>query len=118
MALQSQRSALREDAVRLLDELGASVGEVACSLYLLGAARAGSNSVDPPATRYLHAVVGADSRVQTMTVTKRWLVIRTQRRWRSTIRVRLPRPVRDFTSAVDRVSNREATGYQLEGGEA
>lgn len=118
MVLRSERAALRGDAVRLLDELGASAGEVACSLYLAGAAQPRLNSAEPPATRYLHAVVGADSRVQTMTVTKRWLVMRTHRRWRSTVRVRLPRPVRDFTSAVDRVRAREATGLKLEGGDA
>jgi hypothetical protein len=113
-----ERAALREDAARLLEDLGGSVGEVACSLYLMGAGGPLSRTGEPPLVRYLHAVVGADSRVRSMSVTKRWLVMNTGRGWRPTVRVRLPRPVREFACAVDRVRTREVTALPFEGEQA
>ena len=64
---------------------------------------------DSPAARYLHAVLGADTQVKHVRVTKRWLVVKTHRRWRSTIRLRLPHPVREFTILVDAARADEVT---------
>ena len=114
-ALFSERAALREDAARLLDELGATPGEVSYSLYLMRVPARSGDTGASPAAAYLRAVVGADSRVEAMAVTKRWLVMRTGRRWRSTVRVRLPRPVRQFTAAVERTRPCGATEVRVDG---
>ncbi len=97
----TERAALREDAATLMGELGDTVSEVATSLGSLGVQVQPSSAGDSPAARYLHAVVGADDRVARVTVTKRWLVLKTHRWWWSTIRLRLPHPVREFTISVD-----------------
>ena len=97
----TERAALREDAATLLGELGDTVSEVATSLGSLGVQVLPSSAGDSPAARYLHAVVGADDRVKRVTVTRRWLVLKTRRRWWSTIWLRLPHPVREFTISVD-----------------
>jgi hypothetical protein len=96
-----ERTALREDATTLLGELGDTAGEVAMSLCWLGIQILPSSAGRSPAARYLHAVVGADDRVKRVTVTKRWLVLKTHRRWWSTIWLRLPKPVREFSISVD-----------------
>ena len=96
-----ERAALREDAATLLGELGDTVSEVATALGSLGVQVLPSRAGDSPVARYLHAVVGADDRVKRVTVTNRWLVLKTRRRWWSTIRLRLPHPVREFTISVD-----------------
>ena len=118
MKLFSERAALREDAARLLDELGTTAGEVAYSLYLVGAATRPRNPGESPTATYLHTVVGADIRVEAITVTKRRLVMKTQRRWCSTVRVRLPRPVRELTAAVERAQSNEPTEPRLQGEQA
>ena len=115
MRLLAERSALREDAARLLDELGGTVGEVALSLYSMGIrAREPSNDGDSPAARYLNAVVGADSRVSRVMVTRRWLALTTHDRWGPRIWLRLPRPVREFTVLVDQARTKAATEVALE----
>lgn len=102
MGLLSERAALREDAARLLDELGVSPGEVAASVHSMRPqgprCRAGEFSV----SRYVHAVVGADCRVKSARVTKRWLVLKTDAHWWSTIWVQLPPAVREFTESTNR----------------
>lgn len=102
MGWRSQRAMLRDDAARLLGELGGTAGEVACTLYLVGASAPGTAARQPSAPRYLHAIMGGDPRVEHVTVTGRSVIIKTHRRWHPTIRVRLPRPVRQFTETVDR----------------
>jgi hypothetical protein len=97
----TERAALREDAATLMGELGDTVSEVAVSLGSLGVQVLPSCAGGSPAARYLHAVVGADDRVKGVRVTKRSLVLKTHRRWWSTIRLRLPRPAREFTISVD-----------------
>ena len=114
-ALFSERAALREDAARLLDELGATPGEVCYSLYVMRVPARPWDTGGSPAAAYLRAVVGADNRVKAMAVTKRWLVMRTGRRWRSTVRVRLPRPVREFTAAVERTPFDRVTEARVDG---
>ena len=101
MRLRSERAALREDAAALLGELGGTASEVAVSLSSLGVPVERSSAADSPAARYLHAVIGADDRVKRIVVTKRRLVVKTNRRWWSTIRVRLPHPVKELTVSVD-----------------
>jgi hypothetical protein len=102
MGRRAERGVLREDAARLLGELGGTAGEVAYALYLTGVRVPRAASGQPSTVSYLHAVMGGDPRVSQVTVTKRWLIIRTPHRWRSIIRVRLPRAVRLFTASVDR----------------
>jgi hypothetical protein len=99
MRLFAERAALREDAARLIDELGGTASEVAVTLHSMGVRP--SSGGDSPAARYLHAVLGADTQVKQVRVTKRWLMLKTHRRWRSRICLRLPRAVREFTLSVD-----------------
>jgi hypothetical protein len=101
MLLLTERAALREDAATLLGELGDTVSEVAAALGALGVQVLPSRAGDSPVARYLHAVVGADDRVKRVTVTNRWLVLKTRQRWWPTIWLRLPQPVRGFTISVD-----------------
>jgi hypothetical protein len=102
MRLFVERAGLREDAARLLDELGGTASEVAVTLHSMGVRVRPSSGADSPTARYLHAVLGADTQVKRVTVTNRWLVLKTHRRWRSRILLRLPQPVREFTLSVDR----------------
>jgi len=115
MRLLAERAALREDAARLLDELGGTATEVAVSLHWMGIRVSTTGGADSPAARYLHAVVGADAQVRSVKVTKRWLVLKTHRRWRSTIRLRLPHPVREFSILVDAARADEVTEVPFEG---
>jgi hypothetical protein len=118
MRAMAERTVLREDATRLLDELGGTAIEVAASLYSLGVKARPLSAGDPPVTRYLHAVVGADSRVRRIKVTEGWLALETHRRRRSTIWLRLPDPVREFTIMVDRVRPAEGSEIPYEGNQA
>lgn len=93
MGLRAERAALREDAARLLDELGGTVSEVAVSLGSMGIQVQPSKPNDSPAARYLHAVIGADNRVRQIKVNTRWLVLKTHRRWTPAIWMPLPDPV-------------------------
>jgi hypothetical protein len=111
----AERAVLREDATRLLDELGGTASEVAASLSSLGVKARPSSAGDPPVARYLHAVVGADSRVRSVKVTRGWVALETHRRRRATIRLRMPDPVREFTMMVDRARPREASEIPTEG---
>jgi hypothetical protein len=115
MGAMAERMALREDATWLLDELGETASEVAATLYSLGVKARPSSAGDPLVARYLHAVVGADSRVRRITVTRGWLALETHRKWRATIWLRLPHPVREFTIMVERARPREASEIPYEG---
>jgi hypothetical protein len=95
MRFLAERSALREDAARLLDDLGSTPYEVAVSLhYYIG--RGPSGDEDDPLARYVHAVVGADTRVSRVRVTKRWVALSTRRSWGAMVWLRLPHSVREF----------------------
>jgi hypothetical protein len=118
MRVLAERAALREDAARLLDELGGTAGDVAVSLYLVGVGARASNADACSLARYLHAVVGGDTRVKRVRVTKRWLALKTQRRWWSTVWVRLPHPVREFSVRVDRTRPDEPTQVPFEDNQA
>jgi hypothetical protein len=118
MRATAERAALREDATRLLDELGGTASEVAASLYSFGVKGWPSIAGDHPVARYLHVVVGADSRVRRIKVTRGWLALETHRRWRPTIWLRLPDPVRELTIMVDRARPREASEIPYEGNQA
>jgi hypothetical protein len=118
MRLLAERAALREDAARLLGELGGTASEVAISLCALGVPVRTSSPGDSPAARYLNAVVGADTQVKCVRVTRRWVVMKTQRRLWSTIWLRLPHPVREFTLSIDAVRPNEATEVPYEGNQA
>jgi hypothetical protein len=48
MRAMAERAVLREDATRLLDELGRSASEVAASLYSVGVKARPSSVGDPP----------------------------------------------------------------------
>jgi hypothetical protein len=118
MRARAERAVLREDATRLLDELGATALEVAASLYSYGCKGRPSSGGDHPVARYLHAVVGTDSRVRRIKVTKGWLALETHRGRRATIWLRLPDSVREFTLMVDRARLREASEIPYEGNQA
>jgi hypothetical protein len=98
MGLLAERAALREDAARLLDELGSTVHEVEASLGSMGIQVPPSNPQESPAAPYLHAVIGADNRVRQIKVNRRWLVLKTQRRWTPAIWMPLPDPVIHLTT--------------------
>jgi hypothetical protein len=112
--LLAERAALREDAARLLDELGGTAGDVAVSLYFVGVRARASNADVCSVARYLYAVMGADTRVKWIRVTKRWLAVKMNRRWWSTVWVRLPHPVREFSDSVDRTRPDEPTEVPFE----
>jgi hypothetical protein len=97
MGRLAERAALRQDAARLLDELGGTVSEVAVSLGSMGIQVRPSNPHDSAAARFLHAVIGADNRVRQVKVHTRWLVLKTDRRWSPAIWVALPHPVMRLT---------------------
>ena len=97
MGRLAERAALCEDAARLLDELGGTVSEVAESLGSMGIEVRPSDPKDSAAARYLHAVIGADSRVRQVKVNARWLVLKARRRWSPAIWVPLPDPVTRLT---------------------
>jgi hypothetical protein len=90
MHLRAERAALREDATRLIDELGGTVHEVTMSLGCVGIRVRPSDPDDSPAARYLHAVIGGDNRVKDVKVTAHWLALKTHRRWSPRIWVPLP----------------------------
>jgi hypothetical protein len=115
MRLRAERAALREDAARLLDELGGTAGEVALSLRSMGVRVGPSSGGDSPAASYLHAVMGGDLQVERVRVTKGWLVLKTHQWWSPTIRLRLPRPVTAFAVSVDAARPNEATEVPYEG---
>jgi hypothetical protein len=99
MHLRAERAALREDATRLIDELGGTVHEVTMSLGCLGVQVGLSDPDDSPAARYLHAIIGGDNRVKQVKVTTRWLELKTHRRWSPTIWVPLPCAVSQLTAS-------------------
>jgi hypothetical protein len=118
MRLLAERAALRADAALLLCELGGTAAEVAVSLTAMGVRVWPARPGDSPAARYLHAVVGADTRVTRVKVTKRWLTLKTHRRWWSTIWLRLPHPVREFVAAVEEPPADDTTDVPFEGNQA
>ena len=83
----------------MLDELGGTAGDVAVSLYLIGV-RARAANTDGFGGQVRPRRRGG-IRVKRIRVTKRWLALKTPRRWWSTVWVRLPRPVREFSLSVD-----------------
>jgi hypothetical protein len=97
----SIRAALREDAAELLGELGGTPGEVGLFLTTMGVRVYPAIAGDSPLARYLYSVIGPDMRVKRIKVTTGWLVLRTRRRWWSTICVRIPDPARKFVATVD-----------------
>jgi hypothetical protein len=117
MHLRDERAALREDAATLLYELGGTADEVGVSLGALGVRMRPSEGSDSPAARYLQAVVGADTRVKQVTVTKGWLKIQTHRKGWARIRLRLPYPVRQFVTSLDEARLGEATEIRALGEE-
>jgi hypothetical protein len=111
----AERIALRDDAALLLAEFGDTAEEVVAFLAWMGAGVARASGGDSLATRYLHAVVGADPRVSRVRITKRRMGLKTTRRWRSTVWVPLPRPVRQFVTSVDGHSTPPVTQVPLDG---
>jgi hypothetical protein len=111
----AERIALREDAALLLAELGDTADEVVAFLAWMGAGVTGASGGDSLATSYLHAVIGADPRVRRVRITKRRMGLKTTRRWRSTVWVALPRPVRQFVTSVDGHSTPAATQVPPDG---
>jgi hypothetical protein len=102
----------------VLGELGGTAGDVAVSLYLIGVPARASNADACSMARYLHAVIGADTRVKRVRITKRWLALKTGPGWWSTVRVRLPHPVREFSVSVDRTRPHDPTEVPLADNEA
>lgn len=101
MHLLAERAMLRENANALLAELGGTATEVAASLMAMGVSVSPASAGDSPVARYLYAVIGPDTLVKHIEVTTRWLVLQTHRsRW-STIKLRLPHPVREFIASVN-----------------
>ena len=99
MSVRAERAALREDAAMLLAEMGGTPSEVAVFLTSMGVPP-GSGADDSAAVRYLQAVMGSDSRITQVKVTTRRLMLTTEWRWRSTVRLGLPDAVREFVASV------------------
>jgi hypothetical protein len=98
MPVLAERAALRKDATKLLNELGATVHKVTTSLACMGVQVRSSDPDDSPAARYLHAVIGGDNRVKQVKVTARRLALKTHRRWSPRIWVPLPDAVSQLTA--------------------
>src|ERR1700722_16961189 len=99
MRLLAERNALREDATRLLNDLGRTVSEVTTFLGGMGVQVRPSDPEDSPVDRYLHAVIGGNNRVKHVKVTAGWLTLKTHRRWSPRIWVALPGPVSQLTGS-------------------
>jgi hypothetical protein len=104
----AEQVALRENVAIFLEEFGDSPDEVGAYLGAMGVYVGRTSTGDSPAARYLQAVLGADPRVTRVRVNNRRVALKTRKRgWWSTalvpqtVRVRLPRPVRQFVSSVD-----------------
>jgi hypothetical protein len=102
MRVLAQRAALREDAASLLGELGGTAREVALSLCAFGLFSPASGSGGSPVASYVCVVVSADARVKRVRLTHGWLVLKPQQWWSPSIRLRLPRPVREFMASAGR----------------
>jgi hypothetical protein len=118
MRPKAEREVLREDAARLLDELGGRASAVAASIFPPEVKGQRSTLGDAALATYLHVVMTADSRVRGIKITRRWLVLETNRRLRATIWVRLPHPVREFGAMVDRARPRVPSEIPYEGNQA
>jgi hypothetical protein len=105
----TERASLREDAAGLLGELGGTASEVAATLCSVGLHDRTSSASQCAVARYLHAVMGPDSRVKRAHVRKNWLVVTTTERWRPGIWLRLPPPVREFMASPGAAGPPEGT---------
>jgi hypothetical protein len=94
------RAALREDAACLLGELGGTAREVAVSLCVFGLPGLVSRSGEPSVSSYIYVVVSADTRVKRVRLTSGWLVLKQQQWWSPSVRLRLPRPIRELISSA------------------
>jgi hypothetical protein len=101
MRLLPERASLREDAASLLDELGGTASEVAATLCSMGLHDGTSSPSHAAVARYVHAVMGSDSRVKQAHVRRTWLVVTTTWRWWPHIWLRIPPPVREFMASAD-----------------
>src|SRR5579862_6696962 len=112
MPVLAERAALRKDATKLLNELGATVHKVTTSLGCMSVQVRSSDPDDSPAARYLHAVIGGDNRVKQVKVTARWLALKTHRRWSPRIWV----PLSDAVSqlAASRHGHASNSDYWVE----
>jgi hypothetical protein len=99
MRVLVERAALREDAASLLGELGGTAREVALSLCTSGPRGVASSSGRPSVASYVCVVMNADARVKRVRLTRGWLVLKPQQWWSPSVRLRLPRPIREFIAS-------------------
>jgi hypothetical protein len=99
MRVLVERAALREDAASLLGELGGTAREVALSLCASGPRGVASSSGGPSVASYVCVVMSADPRVTRVRLTNGWLVLKPHPWWSPSIRLRLPRPIREFITS-------------------
>jgi hypothetical protein len=102
MRVLDERAALREDAASLLGELGGTAREVALSLCASGPRDLASSSGGPGVASYISVVMSADARVKRVRLTQGWLVLKPHPWWSPSIRLRLPRPIREFITSAPR----------------
>jgi hypothetical protein len=93
------RSSLRENLHGFLDGLGADGRQVAARLIEDGVSGIPRSTSDCAIARYLKAILGGDSRVASLEVTRDWLVAR--RAFRHCVKVPLPEPVKEFVALFD-----------------
>ncbi len=87
-------------ARRLLVELGSDAAEVALSLEAVGVRGEPHSKLNCAIAEYLSVIVGSERVVREVRVTGRTVVIGKYHGVRR-VRVRLPRPVREFVAAFD-----------------
>lgn len=97
----SEREKIGDQAERLLSGLGKEPGQVAGSLVSAGVKGVPFNYFDCAIAVYLGAVIGADPRVERLTVTKAEVMIECRGWWRRAVVVSLPPAVGDFVARFD-----------------
>jgi hypothetical protein len=97
----AERRGLRAQTRQLLSALGDDADAVAASLAAEGVRGHAGSGRGCAIAVYLAAVVGADQRVRSVTVSSSRLGVKPASAWRPVVVVRLPRPVRQFISAFD-----------------
>jgi len=95
------RGQLRNATRVLLSSLGDSPGQIASNLEALGLRATPRDPDGCVVAVLLHAALTSDPGITSVKVTNKKVVLRTPQRWRRSVQVRLPGPLRRFVEAFD-----------------
>ncbi|HXW34884.1 MAG TPA: hypothetical protein VEJ87_09930 [Acidimicrobiales bacterium] len=96
-----QRAIVRSQTAELLSSLGDSVDAVVTRLRSAGVRGTPTNAEQCAVAVYLRAVMTSDNRVRSVSVGNTSVMIAPEQRWRRSVAVPLPPPVRQFIEAFD-----------------